>query len=91
MATYQALRDEIINYSRARRMWTDPNAMQVDAIRSGKAVAAAHGQTKAKVVRAAKASPRREARARRKMRNWPASLKVNAGTCQKKGKRSAEI
>ena len=26
LATYQALRDEIINYGRARRTWTDPNA-----------------------------------------------------------------
>ena len=32
LATYQALRDEIINYSRARGTWTDPNAMQVDAV-----------------------------------------------------------
>ena len=32
LATYKALRDEIINYSRARRTWTDPNAMQVDAV-----------------------------------------------------------
>ena len=32
MSTYKALRDEIINYSRARRTWTDPNAMQVDAV-----------------------------------------------------------
>ena len=31
LATYKALRDEIINNSRARRTWTDPNAMQVDA------------------------------------------------------------
>ena len=30
--TYKALREEIINYSRARRTWTDPNAMQVDAV-----------------------------------------------------------
>ena len=27
LSTYKALRDEIINYSRARRTWTDPNAM----------------------------------------------------------------
>ena len=32
LATYKALRDEIINNSRARRSWTDPNAMQVDAV-----------------------------------------------------------
>ena len=32
LATYQAFRDEIINYSRARRTWTDPNAVQVDAV-----------------------------------------------------------
>ena len=31
-STHKALRDEIINYSRARRMWTDPKAMQVDAV-----------------------------------------------------------
>ena len=31
-STYKALRAEIINYSRARRTWTDPNAMQVDAV-----------------------------------------------------------
>ena len=31
LSTYKTLRDEIINYSRARRTWTDPNAMQVDA------------------------------------------------------------
>ena len=32
LSTYKAPRDEIINYSRARRTWTDPNAMQVDAV-----------------------------------------------------------
>ena len=32
LSTYKALRDEIINYSKARRTWTDPNAMQVDAV-----------------------------------------------------------
>ena len=32
LATYKALVDEIINYSRTRRTWTDPNAMQVDAV-----------------------------------------------------------
>ena len=32
LSTYKALREEIINYSRARRTWTDPNAMQVDAV-----------------------------------------------------------
>ena len=32
LSTYKALRDDIINYSRARRTWTDPNAMQVDAV-----------------------------------------------------------
>ena len=32
LATNKTLRDEIINYSRARRTWTDPNAMQVDAV-----------------------------------------------------------
>ena len=42
--------------------------------------------TKAKV--AAKASSRREARARRKMRNWPASLKVNAGTPRRRDKKA---
>ena len=31
-STYKALRDEIVNYSRARRTWTDPNAMQEDAV-----------------------------------------------------------
>ena len=32
LETFQALRDDIISYSRARRTWTDPNAMQVDAV-----------------------------------------------------------
>ena len=32
LSTYKVLRDDIINYSRARRTWTDPNAMQVDAV-----------------------------------------------------------
>ena len=32
LATYKALRDEILNYRRARRTWTDPNATQVDAV-----------------------------------------------------------
>ena len=59
--------------------------------RNGKAVAAAHGQTRAKVAMAAKASPRREARARTKMRNRPASFKVNAGIARRRDtrKRSA--
>ena len=35
VSTYNALRDEIINYSQARRTWTDPNAMQVDAVHLG--------------------------------------------------------
>ena len=32
LSTYKALRDEIISYSRARRTWTDPHAMQVDVV-----------------------------------------------------------
>ena len=32
MSTHKALRDDIINYSRACRTWTDPNAIQVDAV-----------------------------------------------------------
>ena len=32
LATYKAWRDEIINYCRARRTWTDSNALQVDAV-----------------------------------------------------------
>ena len=32
LATYKALRGEFINNSRARRTWTDPSAMQVDAV-----------------------------------------------------------
>ena len=32
LSTYKALRDEIISYSRARRTWTGPNAMHVDAV-----------------------------------------------------------
>ena len=32
LSTCKALRDEIINCSRARRTWTDPHAMQVDAV-----------------------------------------------------------
>ena len=32
LSMYKALRDEIINDSRARRTWSDPNAMQVDAV-----------------------------------------------------------
>ena len=31
-STYKTLREEIINYCRARRTWTDPNAIQVDAV-----------------------------------------------------------
>ena len=31
-STYNALHDEIINFCRARRTWTDPTAMQVDAV-----------------------------------------------------------
>ena len=32
LSTYKALRDEITNYSRARKTWTDPNAMQEEAV-----------------------------------------------------------
>ena len=32
LSTCKAVRDDVINYSRARRTWTDPNAMQVDAV-----------------------------------------------------------
>ena len=32
LSTCKSLRDEIINYSRSRRTWTDPNATQVDAV-----------------------------------------------------------
>ena len=42
----------------------------------------AHVQTKAKVAKAAKASPRREARARRDERKRPPSLMVKAGTAR---------
>ena len=73
VSTYKALRDEIINYSRARRTWTDPNAMQVDAVhvnvnQERQVDGVAHAQTRAKAAKAAKASPRREARAKREER-----------------------
>ena len=32
LSTYKTLHDEIVNYRRARRTWTDPSAMQVDAV-----------------------------------------------------------
>ena len=45
-------------------------------------MAVAHAQTRAKVAKAAKASPRREARARREVIKRPASSNVNAGTAK---------
>ena len=73
LSAYKAFRDEIINYSRARRTWTDPNAMQVDAVhvnvnRNGRSMGVAHAQTRAKAAKSAKASSRREARARKEER-----------------------
>ena len=83
LSTNKALRDEIVNYSRARRTWTDPNAMQVDAVqvnvnqerqvdgsgsRSDKGKGGIGGRGK---------SSRREARTRREERKRTASSMVD--------------
>ena len=65
LATFKALRDEIINHSRARRTWTDPNAMQVDEVhvnvnQERQSSGSGSRSDKGKVAKAARASPRRE-------------------------------
>ena len=78
LSTYKALRDEIINYGRARRTWTDSNAMQVDAVHvnvNQERQVDGSGSRSYK-----KASPRREARARKEERKRPPSLMVKADT-----------
>ena len=79
LSTYQALRDEIINYSKARRTWTDPTAMQVDAVhvnvnQERQLDGSGHAQTRETAAKAAKARARKEERKR------PPSLMVNADT-----------
>ena len=63
------------------------NAMQVDAVHVNvnqeQQMGVAHAQTRAWVAMAAKASPRKEARARREERKRPPSLMVNAGIARR--------
>ena len=70
LSTYKALREEFINHSRARRTWTDPNAMQVDAVhvnvnQNDNSMGVAHAQTSTKAAKATNASPRRRQRQKR--------------------------
>ena len=91
LTTKQALRDKIINYSKARRTWTDVNAMQVGAVqmnviqerqvdgsgsRSDKGKSSKSGKGKSM-----KGSKRKE----REERKRPPSLMVNAGTTARRG------
>ena len=77
LSTYKALRDEIINHSRARRTWTDPNAMQVDAVHVNVNQEWQVDESGSRS-EAAKASTRREARSWKEERKRPPSLMVSA-------------
>ena len=84
LSTYKSLRDEIINHSIARRMWTDPNAMQVVHVNVNQnrqvdesGPRSEQGQKQQRAAKAA--SPRREAMARNEERKRSPSL-VNADT-----------
>ena len=60
------------------------------SIRNGKAAVAAHVQTKAKLARAAMASPRTEARAWRKNEKPVSKFEGECRYCQKKGHKKAD-
>ena len=96
LATYQAVRDEIINYSRARRTWTDPNAMQVDVHVNVNQERQGGGRStrsdKGKGDKGGKGKFKKGGKGRQRKRNRSDSLKVNAGTARRRGtrKRSAE-
>ena len=72
LSTYKALRDEIINYSRVRRTWTDPNANAIWCSAFWTSIR-----------RVAEVSLRKEARAKREKRRRPASLMENSDTSRK--------
>ena len=85
LPTYKALRDEIINHSRAHRTWIDPNAMQVDAVhvnvnQERQADGSGSRSDKGKGSKGGKGKSKKGTRARREERKRPPSLMVNADT-----------
>ena len=87
LSTYKALRDEIINYSRARRTWTDPSAMQVAAVHVNVHQEPQEGGSRSEKGKGGRSKSKKEARAKREKRRRPASLMVNAGTARRRGTR----
>ena len=97
LATYKALGDEMINYTRARRTWADPNAMQVDAVHvsGGQERQGSSGNAqldKGKGGKGGNGTAKKGGKGKEKMRNWPAGSKVNAGAARRRDtrRRSAE-
>ena len=89
LATYKALRDEIMN-SRVCRTWADPNGMQVDAVHvsGGQVRQGSSGNAqldKGKGGKGGNGKAKKGGKGKEKMRNRPAGSKVNAGTARRRG------
>ena len=92
VAAWQALRDEIINYSRARRTWTDPNAMQVDAVHMNVSQERQGGSSGSRSEKGKGGRSKSKKGGKGKEREEKAASKFNGECryCQKKGHKKAD-
>ena len=95
LATYKALRDEIINCSRARRTWTDPNAMQVDAVhvnvnQERQGSGGGSRSEKGKCGKGGKDKSKKGGKGKEKDEKPGSKFEGECRYCQKKGRKKAE-
>ena len=92
LSTYKTLRDEIINYSRARRTWTDPNAMQVDAVHMNVSQERQGGSSGSRSEKGKGGRSKSKKGGKGKEREEKAASKFNGECryCQKKGHKKAD-
>ena len=91
LATYKSLQDEIIHYCRARGTWTDPNAMQVDAVmltstRNGSSLRSDKG----KGGKGGKGKSKKGGKGKQKDEQFASKFEGQCRYCQKKGHKKAE-
>ena len=90
LATYNALRDEIINHSRARRTWTDPNAKQVDAVHVNVNQARQGSGSGSRSDKGNKDKSKKGGKGKEKDEKPASKFEGECRYCQKKGHKKAE-
>ena len=95
LATHQALRDDIINCSRAHRTGTDPNAMQVDAVhvnvnQERQGSGSGSRSDKGKGGKGGKGNSKKGGKGKEKDEKPVSKFEGECRYCQKKGHKKAE-